>query len=92
MSNSIKTKQHKMTILYKHDSCDTSYAFYSFESTISLCYPPNRIIAYLAEMRHVARRVVTCSGTAWPRVQRLEVGDGGVTSGIRASGSWVDPN
>lgn len=50
------------------------------------------IIAYLAEMRHVARRVVTSSGTAWPRVQRLEVSDGGVTSGIRTSGSWVDPN
>jgi len=57
-----------------------------------LCYPPNCIIAYLAEMCHVARRVVTSSGTAWPRVQWLEVGDSGVTSGIRTSGSWVDSN
>lgn len=61
-------------------------------STISLFCPPNRNIAYLAEMRHVARSIVTSSGTARPRVQRLEVSDGGVTSGIRTSGSWVDPN
>lgn len=38
----------------------------------------------------MARRVVTRTRTARPRVQRLEVSDGGVTSGIRAPGSWVD--
>lgn len=43
-------------------------------------------------MRHMACRVVTRSGTARPRVQRLEVGNGGVTSGIRASGPRVDSN
>jgi len=40
----------------------------------------------------VAGSVVTRSGAAWSRVQWLEVGDGGVTSGIGASGPWVDPN
>lgn len=43
-------------------------------------------------MRHMARRVVTRPGTARSRVQRLEVGDGSVTSGIRASGPRVDSN
>lgn len=42
-------------------------------------------------MRHVARGVVARSGAARPRVQWLEVGDGGVTSGICAAGSWIDP-
>lgn len=94
MSSNIMGKQHKTKILYEHEttSFDTLYEFYSFEPTLQFCYSPNCIVAYLAKMRHMARRVVTSSGTAWPRVQRLEVGDGGVTSGIRTSGSWVDPN
>lgn len=43
-------------------------------------------------MRHMAGSVVTRPGTAGSRVEWLQVGNGGITSGIRASGPWVDPN
>lgn len=41
-------------------------------------------------MRDVAGGVVTRPGAARPRVQRLQIGDGRVASGIGAAGPWVD--